>query len=82
MQTLIATCITREEFREEIEQRFDDMDTRRIQMHNHNVETNNRTAENINRLAAVIDGLRSDLREDLRGVHDRIDQIRERRRAL
>ncbi len=79
LERVTAMCITRDEFRVEIDKRFDDMDTRRIQMHNHNVEVNNRSAETLNRLAVAVDGLRSDMREDLRGVYDRIDQIRERR---
>jgi len=78
---LIATCVTREDFRDELDRRFDEMGVRHLQMHNHNAETYNRQAETLNRLASAIDGLRADLREDMRGVHDRIEQMRERRRG-
>jgi vacuolar-type H+-ATPase subunit I/STV1 len=78
---LIAICVTREDFRDELDRRFDEMGVRHLQMHNHNAETNNRQAETLNRLAAAIDGLRSDLREDMRGVHERVDHLRERRRG-
>lgn len=62
--TFAASCITREELREELSQRFNDMDTRRIQMHNHNAE-----------LLGGIDKRIGELREDIQNVHTRIDGI-------
>ena len=78
---LVAVCVTREEFRDEIDRRLDEMGVRHLQMHNHNAEINNRQSETLNRLAAALDGLRSDFREDMKGVHERIDGMRERRRV-
>jgi hypothetical protein len=60
---------TRDELRQDLSARFEDMDVRRLQMHNHNVET-------MRMVNTSIEGLRADLREDLAQVHRRIDELK------
>lgn len=61
--TFAASCVTREELRDELTRRFDDMDVRRLQMHNHNAE-----------LLSGIDTRIGELRQDVKDVHKRIDE--------
>lgn len=62
--TLAASCITREEFREELTRRFDEIDSRSLQMHNHNAT-----------LLGGIDKRLGEIRDDIKDVHARIDGI-------
>ena len=71
--------VTHDELRLELEGRFNEMDTRRLQMHNH-------TMGQISQLVTSVEGLRSDMREDLgavraevASVHVRIDSGARRR---
>lgn len=63
--TFAASCITREEFREELTRRFDDIDSRSQQQHAHNAT-----------LLSGIDIRLGEIREDIRDVHKRIDEGR------
>jgi ABC-type phosphate transport system auxiliary subunit len=64
--------VTHDDLRYELEARFNEMDTRRLQMHN-------MAMDRISTIANGIEGLRADLREDLRTVHQRIDSGLRRR---
>jgi len=72
MAEIQGRFVTHDELRLELEARFNEMDTRRLQMHNH-------TIERLNILTTSIEGLRADMREDLGRVHERIDTDRRRR---
>jgi hypothetical protein len=67
-----ATYITREELREELSRRLDDMDTRAIQMHNHN----GALLTGIDNRMGGIDARIGELRSDIKDVHRRIDEVR------
>lgn len=62
--TLAASCITREEFRNEMNRRADESDNRTLQMHNHNAT-----------LLGGIDTRLGEIRDDIKDVHKRIDGI-------
>ena len=64
--TFASTRITRDELRDELSRRFDDMDSRHLQMHNHN--------------AALLQGIDTrigELRQDIKDVHKRIDEVKQ-----
>lgn len=61
--TFAASCVTREELRDELTRRFEDMDLRRIQMHAHNAELIGGLGDRI-----------GELRDDIKDVHKRIDE--------
>lgn len=63
--TFAANCITREELRDELSRRFDEIDIRSTQQHNHNAT-----------LLSGIDSRIGELRDDIKDVHKRIDEGR------
>lgn len=67
-----ATCVTRDE----LAKRLEDMDVRRLQMHNHNAELLGVISTRLGELRADVGSVRSDVREDLFAVHQRIDELK------
>jgi hypothetical protein len=70
--TFAATYITRKEVLDELARRFDDMDVRRLQMHNHNAAL----LEGIDTRMGGIDKRIGELRQDIKDVHKRIDEVK------
>src|ERR1700722_6744531 len=76
--TLTASCITREEFRDELTRRFDDTDARSDQQHVHNTKLMEGINSRVCELRDAVDSRMGELRQDIKDVHTRIDGLKKK----
>lgn len=65
----------RAEFKAEMVLRFDAVDNRHIQMHNHNATLMTAVETRLGELKVTVDTRMGEMRNDIRDVHKRIDEV-------